>query len=177
MTTIASGAVVQTCSRRYLVCLAQEAFRAKALSFQTQDSQHISNQRARLAFLEKEFRRLLEHPDLFESESARLRFFSLLLFETQFYLGRASLELLRRACIRNLHAEWVGFKIGEESKNNLKPWEMWLKNYAPGFTKHRPNLPQTIPKSSVQVLTPVCMRLIHQYADEELVLLRLMRDV
>lgn len=175
--TLESGNVTQTCSTKYLVMLAQELFRAKAADLDVLRANYSRvAQAGRLILLERELRRLLEHPDLFASDSQCLRFFSLLNLEAQYNLSQAFLTLVERDDLHELHQDWQHLIRRSKDGETLKPWEAWLRSYAPGKSNFRLQS-ETNPKSVLQALPPVAMRIIRSYELNEISLRDEMRNV
>lgn len=146
----------------YLLSLGLEVLRAKA-SPMVKATRNISfqEQASRLQFVSTETRRLFQHPGLFPSESARVRFAALLALDSGLQFVEAVKEHLLFGLQRDLE-EWNCQSDAQPSyEKGTKGWENFLLNKAPGVPKVTGENPrQTTPKSAYQLIPAVGMRIV-----------------
>jgi hypothetical protein len=166
-----------TCSEDYLLSLALEVLRAKA-SPMVKLTKYVStnDQISRLQFVSTETRRLFRNPDLFPSDSARVRFAALLALDSDLHFVEAVKELL----LYDLQEDLNKYNRVQCTRPCYKPgskgWENFLLNLGPGAPKHDEPL-ETTPKSAYQLIPPVGMRIVGDANREEEVMAQWIQQV
>ena len=169
------GIVQQACSDDFLIVLCLEFCKV-------QSHQLISRLRCldqaeqdqRLGFLAYEIKRLLQHPELFPSESSRVRFLTFLAADSRFQSCKAISSLLMQNEIHNIQESWRKNVSRRGYVEGTRGWENFLLLDAPGlpFTSDK-----TMPKSIVQVMPPVASRIVADFEREEREILRFVEQV
>ena len=127
----------------------------------------------RLAFLHRELRRLQKHPDLFGSDSSKFRFSCALSQNAMIRFSTASKHLLAKQELRSSDKKIRNKKLGE-SLEDLKPWELYLRNFVPATSEP---IKRTNPETTVQWVTPVGMATAQRFVSGENALIQKYKNV
>jgi hypothetical protein len=170
-----SGVVLHSCSDDFMIVLCLEFW--KAQSHQLMRSLRKFDQREqdqRLKFLAHEIQRLLRHPQLFPSESSRIRFFAFLAVDSRFQLCEAVSGLLMQNEIQDLQETWRKNVSRKGYLEGTRGWENFLLFDAPGL---RLSSDRTVPESMVQAMPPVAARIVADFEREEREIVRFVEQV
>lgn len=163
--------MLKECTTEYLRHLYIELLRALARPFLSLTDQADNLGEAeyedQLKMITYEIQRLLNHPLLFPSEAARVKFLALLALDSKLQFEEAISGLLIEAEIQELD----DVRRQDYSRPSYLPgthgWENFLLNMAPGGPEDPSNRATTTPKSSFQMIPPVGMRIIGEFEREE----------
>lgn len=162
------GVVMEPCTTQYLQYLCVEAFRATAqpLVRFVKDTNEDEDE-DRLELITYELQRLLHHPALFPSESARVKFLALMALDSELQFQEACSGLMIEAEIHELDS----VRRHEYSRPLYQPgtrgWENFLLNMAPGAPEDPSNRAITTPKSALQMVPAVGLRILADFEREE----------
>ena len=138
-----------------------------------QDQNH-ERQRERLQFLTYEIDRLIHHPGLFPSPATQARFYAIIGLDAEIQFSQAYKELLLKAQMRRLaqtsRSRFTRVTFQPGSKN----WENFLLDGGIGTSCQAL---QSIPKSVIQIIPAVGMRIIGDYEREENEIIRFVEEV
>jgi hypothetical protein len=171
----ATGQVRFQCSTDFLIALSMEFMKTIAYDMVTvvteaDKEEHIE----RLKFLNHELRRLIQHPQLFQSANIEARFFTLLGVDSRMQFGTACCKLLVEV---EMHKIMRSSRKNETRKSYVdgsRNWENFLLDGAPG-TRYK--VVQTVPKSTFQIVPAVGMRIVADFEREEAKIVRFVQQV
>ncbi|KAF7507889.1 hypothetical protein GJ744_010053 [Endocarpon pusillum] len=168
------GVVQQSCSDDFLILLCLEFCKAQSHQLIIKLRQlDQAEQDQRIGFIAHETRRLLHNPQLFPSESTRVRFLTFLAADSRFQLCEAISDLLMQTEVQVIQETWQKNVSRKGYLDGTRGWENFLLSDAPGlpFTSAR-----TTPQSMVQVLPPVASRIVADFEREERQILHFVRQ-
>lgn len=162
------GVVMERCTVDYIHQLCLEALRAMAspLLRIIKDTNEDEDE-DRLELVTHETQRLLQHPELFPSESIRVKFLALMALDSELQFQEACVMLLIEGEIHELDS----VRRHEYSRPLYQPgtrgWENFLLNMAPGAPEDPSNRAITTPKSAFQMVPAVGLRILADFEREE----------
>jgi hypothetical protein len=161
----------------YLHILSIEMSRAWAeLVAEEVGSINADDSEQRYQFLFSEVGRLLDHPDLFPSDEARVRFLAILSLDSELRFTSVYTNLLIELELEDLE-EITEREFSRSSySEGYTGWENFLFNTAPGAPKDVTDRKEAKSKTSLQMLPPVAMRIVNDLAAEEKHVLKFMED-
>lgn len=169
------GIVQHPCSNDFLITICIEFCKAQShqMISRLRDLEQ-PQQSQRLEFLAYEVMRLFQHPQLFPSDSSRIRFLSFLAADSRLQLCEAISSMLMQNEMQTMHVSWRKNVSRKGYIEGTRGWENFLLSDAPGlpFDSDR-----TEPKSMVQVMPPVASRIIADFEREEREILRFVEQV
>ena len=168
MSVADDGSVVITADDKYLHVLVIEMHRAWAEDMITEvDTIDEDDILRRLRYLSAEIERLLENPDVFPSEEARVRFLAAISIDSELQHRSACTTLLLRAEFDAIQ-EYTEQEFTRPSyAEDCNGWENFLLNMAPGAPNDPTDRARTTPQTSFQMIPPVGMRIIGDLEREE----------
>ena len=170
-----SGEVLRPCSMDFLLALCLEVMKARAFRIMCVNKNiDLNVQNRRLRFLKHELSRLQQHPQLFESNAARVRFYASLGVDSRLQFSKACIDLLFKDETRRIMQFSRTDLARRTYLNGSKAWENFLLNGAPGTSI---NSTTTIPKSAYQIIPAVGLRIIADYEREEADIVRFVEQV
>jgi hypothetical protein len=168
LTSRGYGDVIAPASATYLHSLSVEILRTWAEFFLI-DTDAVDDEETmtRLAYLCFELRRFLENPDLFPSDEARARFLAAVSLDPEMQFFSACAGLLIKSELDAIRKDTEQDYTRPTYANDVKGWENFLLNMAPGGPSDPTDRAHTAPKTSLQLLPPVGMRIISDIEREE----------
>ncbi len=147
-----------------------KSYHLVAISLEVSEEEQIK----RLKFLVDELQRLFQHPQLFQSNKTRARFFALLGVDSRLQFGKASSDLLVEAEIRKIMGSSRKNETRKSFLDGSRGWENFLLDGAPGTGF---NYIQTLPRSVFQAVPAVGIRIVADFEREEAEIIRFVEQV
>lgn len=121
----------------------------------------------RLHHLSAEIPRLLDNPDLFPSNEARVRFLSAIALDADVQFQSACISLLIQSELGAIKDDTEQEYTRPDYAEDCNGWENFLLNMAPGAPNDPTDRARTTPQTSFQMIPPVGMRIISDMEREE----------
>lgn len=177
LTKLADSIVVLPCSEKYLHILSVEISRAWAQPVAEEvNSIAADDAEQRTRFVLNEVGRLLDHPDLFPFNEARVRFLAMLTLDSELRFTVTYANLLIELELEDLEYITERDYSRKTYKEDCSGWENFLLNKAPGAPKDHTDRTETVPETSLQLLPPVAMRIVNDIVAEEKDILTFMEE-
>ena len=168
--------VISPCSVKFLHILSIEMHRAWAQTILHQvDTIDDKDASRRLIYLCSEMRRLLNNPELFPSDEARVRFLACIALDPELQFHSVCASLLIKSELDEIKTLTERDYTRPTYSGDCNSWENFLLNMAPGAPDDPTDRALTTPKTSFQILPPVGMRIISDLDREEREIVRYMR--
>ncbi|KAK6371726.1 hypothetical protein LTS17_008549 [Exophiala oligosperma] len=188
----ASGNVVVPCSKEFLVSLALAVLRARSFpltrlldtfksteelkDFEKKYREVCQAQIQRLQMISAEIRRLFQWPALFPSRAFRTKFAALVALDSNLQFVQATSSLLIRKVKAEVDEEFRQ-KAAKTYMKGSKGWENFYLNMAPGvYGDTEAAHMETTPRTALQVIPAVGIRVMGDLGREEQMLLQWIRD-
>ena len=131
------------------------------------DSRDEDETLRRLHHLSAEIPRLLNNPDLFHSNEARVRFLAAIALDSEVQFQNACTSLLIQSELAAIKDDTDQEFTRPSYAEDCNGWENFLLNMAPGAPDDPTDRARTTPQTSFQIIPPVGMRIISDMEREE----------
>ena len=164
-------------SLQYLEALLMELHRARAFPLVNivKDPDEYAHTR-RVAFVETKIDQLLQQPELFPSDAVRTRFLALVGLDANLQFFGATKGLLLQSELQAIDEISKTRSRGPYPEDTVG-WENFLLNMAPGGPEDPTHRAETTPKSSLQMLSAVGLRIVRDLEREEREIVRYVDQV